>query len=315
MKFSLILTLTSVFAASLANAQVGIGTQTPSNTAVLELSASDKGVLFPRLTSVQRAAISSPADGLYVFDTNTNSLWVYKSGVWINTIAEATLGDVKSGFQSADHSGWIKLDGRALSSLSTAQQAAAAALGFTVSLPNASAAYLVQNGSSIGSVSGANTVALTQANLPNVSFTGTSNSAGSHAHTVDPAAANTTSNGTHNHTGTTTTNGNHQHTHTDYYYAEHQSGSWGYAGSNHGVDFDNVPWGITGNTSWAGDHNHSFTTADNGAHAHSVDIPSTTSSTASDHSHTVSVASGGSATPVNIAPKSMSVNMFVYLGL
>ena len=315
MKFSFFLTLASIFATGLAHAQVGIGTQTPSNTAVLELSASDKGVLFPRLTSVQRAAISSPADGLYVFDTNTNSLWVYKSGVWINTTAEATLGDVKSGFQSADHSGWIKLDGRALTTLSTAQQAAAAALGFTVSLPNANTAYLVQNGASIGSVSGANTVALTQANLPNVSFTGTTNSAGSHAHTVDPAAANTTSNGTHNHTGSTSANGNHQHSHTDYYYAEHQGYNSSYAGSNHGLDWDNAPYGITGYTSWSGDHTHSFTTADNGAHTHSVDIPSTTSSTASDHSHTVSVASGGSATPVSIAPKSMSVNMFVYLGL
>ena len=315
MKFSFVLTLASIFAAGLAHAQVGIGTQTPSNTAVLELSASDKGVLFPRLTSVQRAAIASPADGLYVFDTNTNSLWVYKSGVWINTTAEATLGDVKSGFQSADHSGWIKLDGRALTTLSTAQQAAAAALGFTVSLPNANTAYLVQNGASIGSVSGANTVALTQANLPNVSFAGTTNSAGSHAHTVDPAAASTTSNGTHSHTGSTSANGNHQHTHTDYYFAEHQGYSAGYAGSNHGVDWDNAPYGITGYTSWSGDHTHSFTTADNGAHTHSVDISSTTSSTASDHSHTVSVASGGSATPVSIAPKSMSVNMFVYLGL
>jgi hypothetical protein len=44
-------------------------------------------------------------------------------------------------------------------------------------------------------------------------------------------------------------------------------------------------------------------------------VHSVTVNSSGDHTHSVSVSSGGSATPVNIAPRSMTVNMFIYLGL
>ena len=46
---------------------IGIGTATPNPYAALDISASDKGLLIPRLDSAQRAAISAPPDGLMVF--------------------------------------------------------------------------------------------------------------------------------------------------------------------------------------------------------------------------------------------------------
>jgi hypothetical protein len=46
-------------------------------------------------------------------------------------------GDVKTGFQTADHNGWIKLDGRAKSTLSSSQQTQATSLGIGTNLPNA----------------------------------------------------------------------------------------------------------------------------------------------------------------------------------
>jgi hypothetical protein len=52
-----------------------------------------------------------------------------------------------------------------------------------------------------------------------------------------------------------------------------------------------------------------------GDHTHSVSIPTTTSSAVVDHAHTVTVSSGGSGTAINITPQSLSVNMFIYLGL
>lgn len=294
-------------------AQVGIGTNTPDNSAMLEVQTNNKGILFPRLTSAQRAAISAPATGLYVFDTNTKSLWYYNGALWINTVSESTLGDMKSGFQAADHSGWIKLDGRAISTLSANQQAAAVALGFTTNLPDATTAYPVQNTGTLGAVVGSNTTTLTQNNLPIVNFNGTAASNGAHAHSTDPAAVNSGYNGDHAHSGTTSTAGGHNHTHTDYYFSENNGQNWGWFGSA-SSDWDNRGHSITGTTSWAGDHNHTFGTSTNGGHTHTVDIPSTTSTTDGAHTHSVSVASGGSATPINIAPKSLIVNMFVYLG-
>ncbi|MEY4991223.1 MAG: hypothetical protein RI948_89 [Bacteroidota bacterium] len=295
------------------NAQVGIGTNTPHTSSMLEVQATDKGILFPRMTSAQRTSIASPASGLYVYDTNTKSLWYYNGALWINTVAESTLGDMKSGFQSADHSGWIKLDGRAISTLTANQQAVAVSLGFTTNLPDATTAYPVQNTGTLGAVVGANTTTLTQANLPNVSFTGTAANAGAHAHTTDPAAINSGYNGDHSHSGSTSTAGGHNHTHTDYYFSENNGQNWGWFGSA-SSDWDNRGHSITGTTSWAGDHTHTISTNTTGGHTHTVDIPSTTSSSDGTHSHSVSVASGGTATPINIAPKSLIVNMFVYLG-
>lgn len=296
-----------------AFAQVGIGTNTPNSSAMLEVVSTEKGILFPRMTSTQRNAIVAPAAGLYVYDTNTKSLWYYNGALWINTSSEATLGDMKSGFQAADHAGWIKLDGRAISTLTANQQAAAVALGFTTNLPDATTAYPVQNTGTLGSVVGSNTTTLSQANLPIVNFNGTAASNGAHAHSTDPAAVNSGYNGDHAHSGTTSTAGGHNHTHTDYYFSENNGQNWGWFGSA-ASDWDNRGHSITGTTSWAGDHNHTFNTSTNGGHTHTVDIPSTTSTTDGAHTHSVSVASGGSATPINIAPKSLIVNMFVYLG-
>lgn len=52
---------------------VGIGTQTPHASAMLDISSSTKGLLAPRMTTVQRIAISNPAKGLLVYDTDLNA--------------------------------------------------------------------------------------------------------------------------------------------------------------------------------------------------------------------------------------------------
>jgi hypothetical protein len=78
--FLIALALTSL----LARAQsVGIGTNTPSASAQLDISATNKGVLVPRMTSTQRVAIISPAAGLLVYDTNVNQFYYYNGASWI----------------------------------------------------------------------------------------------------------------------------------------------------------------------------------------------------------------------------------------
>src|SRR6476469_10782325 len=80
----------------MAQAQVGIGTTTPNSKAVLDLQSSgnDKGLLVPRLTAAQRAAIASPPDGLMVFQTDgTTGFWYYFGGAWTNIPNASTAGD------------------------------------------------------------------------------------------------------------------------------------------------------------------------------------------------------------------------------
>jgi hypothetical protein len=317
--------------------QVGIGTDTPSNSAMLEVQSNSKGLLTPRLTLSQRNSITAPSNGLLIYQTDgLTGFYVYSGSSWTR-LSQESFGDIKSGVQAADHNGWILLDGRALSTLSASQQAAAVALGFSGNLPNATNAYLVQNGASMGSVSGSNTTTLTQANLPNVTFSGSAASAGAHAHTVDPAALNSGADGAHAHTSPD------QYVYTTWYTHNHGvgDGSNPYNNVNSNVpglvrktlggealtaccidnvfsgeepDLRNSPKVIPNDSHQHGVYIPSTTSSTAAAHTHNIDIPSTNSSTDGAHSHTVSVASGGTASPINIAPRSLTVNMFIYLG-
>ncbi|GGK42956.1 hypothetical protein GCM10007963_08760 [Lutibacter litoralis] len=73
-------------------AQVGIGTTNPDASAMLEIQSNSKGVLIPRMNTLARTGIASPAAGLLVFDTVTNSFWYYNSG-WVELVSEKTLVD------------------------------------------------------------------------------------------------------------------------------------------------------------------------------------------------------------------------------
>ncbi|MFV5694585.1 hypothetical protein ACM55G_03975 [Flavobacterium sp. LB3P122] len=64
-----------------AFSQVGIGTTTPDASSILDVSSTTKGMLAPRMTTEQRAAIVSPADGLMVYDTDLKSFYHYNSSL------------------------------------------------------------------------------------------------------------------------------------------------------------------------------------------------------------------------------------------
>ncbi|OON70107.1 hypothetical protein B0919_05040 [Hymenobacter sp. CRA2] len=63
---------------------MGIGTTSPDASAVLDLSSVTKGLLAPRMTAAQRAAIGSPATGLLVYQTDGVQLgfWYYTGTSW-----------------------------------------------------------------------------------------------------------------------------------------------------------------------------------------------------------------------------------------
>lgn len=161
-------------------------------------------------------------------------------------------GDVKTGIQTGDHNGWIKLDGRAKSTLSSSQQTQATSLGIGTNLPDATNAFLVQNGGTLGNVSGSSAKIIAQSNLPNTTLSGTTTTNGDHTHSLGIAFSSTTA-------------------------------GWG------------ITSGAAGYT-WAG---------------------STTLSTAGAHSHSLTTSSmngGVTQTALDVTPKSLSVNTFIYLG-
>lgn len=59
-----------------AKAQLGVGTITPDNSSILDLTSTAKGLLAPRMTLVNRNAIVLPATGLLIFNTTLNNFEV-----------------------------------------------------------------------------------------------------------------------------------------------------------------------------------------------------------------------------------------------
>ena len=78
-------------------AQVGIGTTSPNASSILDLTSSTQGLLTPRMTTVQRMAIVSPADGLMVYDTNLKSFFHYDTSLstWDKLNSDANYGRIK----------------------------------------------------------------------------------------------------------------------------------------------------------------------------------------------------------------------------
>ncbi len=82
---SILLLLTITIRLSVAQS-LGVGTTTPNNSAMLDIQSNTKGMLIPRMTTAQRAAISSPATGLLVFDNTTGSFWFKSAGNWVELV-------------------------------------------------------------------------------------------------------------------------------------------------------------------------------------------------------------------------------------
>ena len=83
---SLILLLIVSFTSNIIQAQsMGISSTsiTPDASSILELRTTTKGMLIPRMTTIQREAISSPAKSLMIYNTSTNQFNFYNGSTWV----------------------------------------------------------------------------------------------------------------------------------------------------------------------------------------------------------------------------------------
>ena len=60
----------------------GIGTASPDNSAIIDLSDTTRGFLMPRMTSAQISGITNPAIGLQVYSLDDNCIHTYDGTAW-----------------------------------------------------------------------------------------------------------------------------------------------------------------------------------------------------------------------------------------
>ncbi|MCB0712734.1 MAG: hypothetical protein KDD67_10430, partial [Ignavibacteriae bacterium] len=96
--FLLVFTSTYLFTQPITDSQgdVGIGTISPDPSALFELRSTTKGFLMPRMTSTQRNAISDPATGLMIYNTEDSVIqWNWGtefSPLWYTVVGVDTAG-------------------------------------------------------------------------------------------------------------------------------------------------------------------------------------------------------------------------------
>lgn len=75
--------------AAAQNIGINVTGATPNTSALLDVDATGlaannkKGVLIPRVTAAERIAIPTPAQGLLVYETTTNTFWYFNGAIWV----------------------------------------------------------------------------------------------------------------------------------------------------------------------------------------------------------------------------------------
>ncbi len=95
MKKLFINSLIALFITTISYAQVAINTDSsePNASAMLDVKSTEKGFLPPRMTSMQRDAIASPATGLFVYNTDENCMQFYNGSRW-SSLAEVEINEL-----------------------------------------------------------------------------------------------------------------------------------------------------------------------------------------------------------------------------
>ena len=70
----------AIFASTFAFSQVGIGTNSPHSSSILDLTATDKAMVVTRVANT--AAVPSPINGMIIYDLSSNCFKGYQNGAW-----------------------------------------------------------------------------------------------------------------------------------------------------------------------------------------------------------------------------------------
>lgn len=329
MKKNILLFLLLLSSIYITKAQVGIGTTTPDISSILDIDSNDKGILIPRMTALERLGITTPAEGLMVYQTDdVKGFYFYDGTSWDRMLKESKdpvpIGAIFSFPLETPPTGYLVCDGSAVSRTTYANLFALLGTTYgagdgstTFNLPDYRGKFLrgYDNGA------GNDPDAATRQDRGD----GTTGDAvgtlqfgemESHFHQVDPPNTNSTSAGSHNHSTPSTfinssTSGNHSHTtsprsintnpggtHRHQIRGSDYNISTTFFGADEIIVDDNGPdfrWTPPG-----GAHIHNITIPSlsmnsNGNHSHAINIPVLTTNTDGFHNHNINISAFNSA--------------------
>jgi len=289
-----ILVLFNVFLSNnILKAQVSINTDNtpPHNSAMLDISSTDKGVLIPRLTYAEKIAISNPAPGLLVFQTDERAgFYYYNEGRWAivghNSNPPGSI-IMYSGVWSFNSSG-----------LGTGELEGWALCNGNNDTPNLEDRFVMGTTieSDINQIGGNNSLNLTNSNLPEHFHDFATNNAGNHTHSII-----VNSGGNHRHYFATYSAGSHSHTYqgSGNYHSWCSGGGGLYCngGTVRYYPNHNSSTFPTWSTSSSGSHTHNGYTDYDGIHSHSA-----SASTVEAHFHSGTTNSTGLGTDFDNRP-------------
>ena len=84
-----IVTALAIFASTFAFSQVGIGTTSPHSSSILDLTASDKALLLPRVANSNN--IATPVNGMMIYAVNPKCFKAYQNGAWVDLTTCSTV--------------------------------------------------------------------------------------------------------------------------------------------------------------------------------------------------------------------------------
>lgn len=308
------------------NAQVGIGTTSPNNSSMLDIESNEKGILIPRMTALDRLAITSPAEGLMVYQIDDIIGFYFFDGASWDRILKESKDSVPTGAifsfpVEIPPTGYLICDGSAVSRATYADLFALIGTTYgagdgstTFNLPDYRGKFLRGYDNGAGNDPDASTrldrgdgitgdnIGTTQNDAisshlhENVPPSVTSNTSGYHAHQTYSSNVYTNASGNHYHNvPSNTVSTNYITNHDHMLRGQRVNSSYSSFGTDDAFYIDDNNTGVeTLNTFSAGGHNHSVyipssNTNSSGNHNHSINIPALNTNTSGSHSHILNI--------------------------
>ena len=293
------------FFTQIAISQVGIGTTNPDTSSILDVTSTDKGVLIPRMTAIERLSIATPiAEGLLVYQIDDIEGFYFYDGTSWDRILSRTKDAIPTGaiftfpFQTPP-TGYLVCDGSAISR--TTYVNLFLVLGTTYGIGDGSTTFNLPDyrgkflrGTDNGS--GTDPDAATRQDrgdgtTGDIVGTQQGNSMASHNHEIDTPTTTTTDDGIHSHSTYTpsfnsSSAGNHNH--------NTSSNTIFINGGihDHGIRYQTAKLSTSG---FASDKRYLsdstigsvMPTVNNTNHNHTATIPSLVTNSTGDHTHTL----------------------------